>query len=356
MRIPEEKIKEIIKLYTIDNLSINKITTIAKISFQSVVNILRNNNISIRHQNDHIINNYPEIEKLYQSGESLIKISKRFNSTKEAIARILKEHNIQILNRQNIPKFNENIFDSIDTEDKAYWLGFLYADGCVSSKLNTIEIALQKSDENHLRKFLKFIEHQNQTLIHYKKVNESDICRIHITNKHLKNILISYGCIPNKSLVLKFPDKSIFKSEDLIRHFIRGYFDGDGCISYIKYNVQNNIKVSPVCSLISTSNFIENTQKYLSINNIDSKISHDKRHHVDTMTLNFYQKQSRKLLKFLYENCNIYLDRKYKRAIFFKEFCRSLKEFNELLSSEIGESCDANPEVISEIAKGSETP
>lgn len=56
-------------------------------------------------------------------------------------------------------------------------------------------------------------------------------CSWYVTNYHLWNTLNNYGCIPNKSLTLKFPDESIFKSKDLIRHFIRGYFDGDGCFS-----------------------------------------------------------------------------------------------------------------------------
>ena len=55
-------------------------------------------------------------------------------------------------------------------------------------------------------------------------------------NKYFWNILNSYGCTPRKSLTLKFPDRDIFKSSDLIRHFIRGYFDGDGCFSRYIYS------------------------------------------------------------------------------------------------------------------------
>ena len=51
-----------------------------------------------------------------------------------------------------------------------------------------------------------------------------------VNSPHLINTLISYGCTPKKSLTLKFPDISIFKNMDLIRHFIRGYFDGDGSV------------------------------------------------------------------------------------------------------------------------------
>lgn len=64
--------------------------------------------------------------------------------------------------------------------------------------------------------------------------------------------------------------------------------------------------------------------------------------------LKFSQENSRILLSYLYSNCNIYLTRKYKRALFFNtKNCRSAKELAELLASENGEDCDVNP-VISE--------
>ena len=66
--------------------------------------------------------------------------------------------------------------------------------------------------------------------------------------KTLNNI----GCTPKKSLMLKFPDKSVFKYNKLIIDFIRGYFDGDGCISYHR----NTKSVSPYCSIISTNEFL----------------------------------------------------------------------------------------------------
>ena len=68
-----------------------------------------------------------------------------------------------------------------------------------------------------------------------------------VQNKHLWNILNSYGCTPRKSLTLKFPDIKIFKSKDLIRHFIRGYFDGDGCISF-----SNKDHTKIFCNILGT--------------------------------------------------------------------------------------------------------
>ena len=89
---------------------------------------------------------------------------------------------------------------------------------------------------------------------------------------------------------------------------------------------------------------------------ITGPISKDKRWADNTRVISFCSSSSYKLLKWLYTDCSVYLDRKFKRAQFFMNSCRSLKEFNELLASEIGGGCDANTEVSSEISKGSETP
>ena len=51
-------------------------------------------------------------------------------------------------------KYNENFFEKIDSPRKAYWLGFLYADGCIldQRKSKILEITLSKNDKNHLQK------------------------------------------------------------------------------------------------------------------------------------------------------------------------------------------------------------
>lgn len=83
------------------------------------------------------------------------------------------------------------------------------------------------------------------------------------SNKHLWQTLNKYGCTPNKSLTLKFPNENIFKSKDLIRHFIRGYFDGDGCISYNKYKYG----IVPRCSVLVTLQLVTKIAEYSNQNN-----------------------------------------------------------------------------------------
>ena len=164
-------------------------------------------------------------------------------------------------------KFDETIFDSIDTEEKAYWLGFIFADGYISSsplEENTytqyeFECSLQKDDYEHLEKMKKFFKLRNNISI------DDYRCRLQVSSKHLWNVLNNYGCTPRKSLTLKFPDENIFKDtpkyskKTLLIHFIRGYWDGDGCLTYKRPGY-------PTITCISTESFLMGVQKVFNTN------------------------------------------------------------------------------------------
>ena len=93
-----------------------------------------------------------------------------------------------------------NTFEKIDTEEKAYWLGFLYADGNVSNHENKIELILAEKDVGHLEKFKRFLNIKNK--ICYREATKA--YRISFRSEKCKQDLIDKGCIPNKSLILKF--------------------------------------------------------------------------------------------------------------------------------------------------------
>lgn len=118
--------------------------------------------------------------------------------------RFLKEKKVIVSNKQNQVTIDENIFDNINTEEKAYWLGFIFADGYISSKSFHFELSLSLKDKDHLQKFSDFCK--------YTKSIKTDSyrCRFCLRNKHLWNTLNNYGCVPQKSLILKFPNIEIF--------------------------------------------------------------------------------------------------------------------------------------------------
>lgn len=242
--------------------------------------------------------------KLNSFGFSQKEMQKILNCTRGQIQYHLKKLNLSTYNYHNAIKFNDHIFDKIDSEEKAYWLGFLYADGNVASKSNNIELSLSSKDISHLEKFNKFLN--NSSKIKISKVKgkgkEYERCRIVITSKHLKNTLITLGCIPKKSCILTFP-KETQVPKYLRKDFIRGYIDGDGCISFPKTK-------RLALSVIGTKEFLTDL---LNIFPQFGKIRKDKRWKNNTFYLNCGYSPAEFIISKLYKNANIYLQRKYDR-------------------------------------------
>ena len=275
---------------------------------------------------------------------SLTEMAKREQIDRRTLSRNFKKLGIEVVNKWNRPKFNEHIFDVIDTEEKAYWLGFIFADGYIGNtplepnkkSVYNFELSLKLEDTSHLEKFKSFISLQKEI------VTDDHRCRIMIANKHFWTTLNKYGCVPRKSLILKFPKKEIFASKDLLRHFIRGYFDGDGCFSR---NIHTYI-VSPIIGLLGTKEFLE---EVLAISNIKAKYTHDKRYSENTFLLSYSKDDGILFINYLYNNSSIYLNRKYRLFEFFKNGSRSVEEFAELLSGNIGRASEmGNTEINSE--------
>lgn len=141
--------------------------------------------------------------------------------------------------------YNESYFKNIHTENQAYWLGFLYADGCITRfyrneklKSMSLEITLQSEDVLHLEKFKKDLD-CNVPVRHKIVSGKYHSDRLVINSTSMCRDLINLGCTPCKSLTLSFPDTSILPLK-FIPHFIRGYFDGDGCIMNLKNHRLNS--------------------------------------------------------------------------------------------------------------------
>lgn len=122
---------------------------------------------------------------------------------------------------------DEDYFEIIDTEDKAYWLGFIQADGCIYRQETTyrFQINLSRKDKDQLERFNKTI---NSTYkITDKKVGKYEVSMLKINSKPFCERLMKHGIVPRKSLNDFLPDLP----NELLRHFVRGFFDGDGGIS-----------------------------------------------------------------------------------------------------------------------------
>ena len=81
--------------------------------------------------NEETILKYEKGKEMYLNGVSTIKISKTLNISRGRFSTWLKNEGVNVSVCPQRKKINENVFKIINTEEKAYWLGFLYADGYV---------------------------------------------------------------------------------------------------------------------------------------------------------------------------------------------------------------------------------
>ncbi len=195
-------------------------------------------------------------------------------------------------------------FEIIDTEEKAYWLGFLYADGSVGSKENKIELGLAEKDLKHIEKFRDFMNITNK--ISYREKTKS--YRISFRSEQCKQDLIDKGCVPKKSLILDFPNENQVPKH-LIRHFIRGYFDGDGWFT----NTRSCFQIG----IIGTENFINGFLNSIENINKDNKIFDVHRKNGAKRYVFGAYNDVLNFLNWIYKDSNIYLERKYNSYLDF---------------------------------------
>ena len=245
-------------------------------------------------------------------------ISKILNRTNSAI-----ELKASRLGLKKYPYIcNYHYFDDIDTEEKAYWLGFLTADGWINkndkNNAGVTGIELQYGDINHLKKFNKSIGGNYQITDRWRschistkdKEKKHHMCCIRIFSLTMYNSLVNKGFTKDKSFDYYIPNLR----DDLIRHYVRGYFDGDGCLCFtnqsfhINFITASKMLNDDISKILKLENFHFTENNYLNDYNttmykIDIHRQHDK--------INF--------LDWIYKDSNIYLDRKYKKYLKVKK-------------------------------------
>lgn len=241
----------------------------------------------------------------YKNGEvsNLTNLAKKYKTSFRRLKNKLLE-----LNLMKPKAANYKVFDVLNDES-VYWLGLIFADGCISSKSynnddydhHIFELSLMDSDADHINKFAKFIEYNNK--LYYT----NSMCRICISNKYLWERLNSLGCVPKKSTILEFPS---YLQDDQIVHFIRGYCDGDGCLTWCDKN-----HTVPKILFIGCYNFINDLNKHLPIKNKNSIIKEAENVFVVTYT----GKNAYLIAKWLYDSDGSKLQRKFER---YEEFRR----------------------------------
>lgn len=220
-----------------------------------------------------------------------------------------------------------DFFKNIQTELQAYLLGFHAADGSINLERYTLRVKLTKNDSEIVNLFKESISPEAYTrnvngfdsIIREKPVTTKTAFEVNISSKILINDIIELGYGPNKT----YKELHLPKiSEDLIRHFIRGYFDGDGSIigSVRKPNIKNrekNYRVTRAfnidCKNNAILNEIKNFLEKYDINININYISRDDMYRLVTSA----QEQIERLFHFLYDDSNFYLIRKFNKFNYY---------------------------------------
>lgn len=258
------------------------------------------------------------IVKDYKNGMKRSCLMNKYGITDRVIYKILTFYNVERdKSHIRIHTVDEYIFETINTEQKAYWLGFLYADGYVSKDLMTIELTLQEKDLEHIYKFKEFMNSSSD--IKCKNINLNDksfvAYRLTICSKKIANDLNKMGCTPNKSLTLKFPSLDILPKE-LINHFIRGYFDGDGTVCLSLQNKAYKTK-QLLISILGTEDFLEHCASNISNSTFTRKriVLYNKSNGKASYISWNGNITCMKVYNYLYNNATIYLERKQNKFI-----------------------------------------
>ena len=308
----ETSLKSLAEKYNINN-------------YKTVADVLKENNIKtikpkliskkiLKEASEYYINN----------NVSIINCAKKFKIGKNTLYNYLKENNLirsPGVYQKDI-SYNENFFDNIDTEEKAYWLGFIMADGYtrLNKKNNPAQtsIEISKKDIEILNAFKKSIK-SNHIIRERSRCTVtgkiSEICSITISSEYLTSKLISYGVIPNKTYIGYINEEIFNDNEELIFHYLRGYSDGDGTINKNKGNYVFKLVIKSESILNTIKNWIK---KYC---NIELKIKLEKDKLGSAYRLSIQNKKEYFIfLDKLYKNANIYLDRKYQIYLDHKKF------------------------------------
>lgn len=254
-----------------------------------------------------------EIINLYNSGMSSENISKIYNVSRCTITNLLKDKHVLL--RKRIYELNEHYFDVIDTQNKAYILGLLYADGCNVISNGCISISLQEQDKYILDWINKEIG-SNRPLVfidyHSKNSNYKNQYRLFISSKYMCDVLNNYGMYQAKSLILSFPE---WLNESLYPHFIRGYFDGDGCLSYDEKRHKCTTRI------VGTGEFCNFISKLLNNMKCKNNITHPKQSgNNNTFVVQTPgNKSSEQFLDWIYADTEFYMKRKHDKYLYFKE-------------------------------------
>lgn len=240
----------------------------------------------------------------YKELRTIDKVAKYFNVSRSTIKNNFKKYNITYENCIKL-KFNENFFNN--SPESFYIAGFIAADGSINK--NNLSIQLSSKDSAHLYKIKELLQLEGElqlipprkSEINKRIINGGETILLRCNSSIMINDLKRFNIVPNKSKIYDMPDWLI--NHSLVNHFMRGYFDGDGSIGFVKTKLR--------WSLVGNVWFLE---KYQNILEKNCNISHNKIC-IRKEGLGQLEYQGNivipKICRFLYNDATCYLERKF---------------------------------------------
>lgn len=169
-----------------------------------------------------------------QEDMTITKIAEVLNVNRKTLSKDLKKAFDLQVRQDGKKRLNDNFFDEINNPENAYWLGYFYADGCNSENRNDIEFTQQAADKERVYALKAALGSSHKVMVKNVYLEDTgktyEEYRLTFKSKKMSHDLEKWGCVPNKTYEAAFPG---FIDDKLMPHFIRGYFDGDGCITNI---------------------------------------------------------------------------------------------------------------------------
>lgn len=300
--------EEFIKLY--NSHSIMEIANYYQIDRHTVVRYAKK--IGIYKPKQRLLTKEQEQEIIDQYNYTTsTELAKRYNVSTSKINQVWSQAGLKG-KTSRIYYLDENFFENIDTDEKAYWVGFIASDGCLyhpkDNRQDILSISLSIKDKEHLEKFKTSLKTNKPLSVgkHGSHKQFEHIC-LQISSNKLCQDLQKIGITYRKTYDVQWPKIP----QQLLPAYIRGYFDGDGHISHkIEENHLHNVSIT----IAGFYNNLKNFQDYLETQGIQSSFSlHNDKNRAPNfgclwLSNKFYKQ---KFLHLIYDNASVYLDRKY---------------------------------------------
>ncbi len=264
-----------------------------------------------------------ELCELYLAGVGCQTLGLRFSVSHVTVLNILERHGI----KRGSPArrkhtVNESFFADITNERPAYWLGFIAADGYIFGRTLTIDLATK--DRDHLAKFLEHISASYPIRPNHRGAGSNSL-KVVITSQTMTDDLARFGIVQRKTASLPWP---ISLDPDLLRHFVRGYFDGDGGFTFHKGRY--NTVPTPSFHIIAHSAFASHLHEFIA-SQCGLRLTKAIPYGNEMMSVRYCGRRNVKAFcDWLYRDATIYMDRKHDLILPHLDHSRALPSNTKL--------------------------